>query len=247
MGQTRPGCAPEPTVCGEERAVQELGERDVRRVVDRERRRGVHDDHRLARPASTSETIAAESRPRSGSAPSSAGLSARRGTSASSRTATAATEVPSRAASREPSGTLGGVARACAPGRRHARSTGCPTACASRAWRSSSVTSTRCVTRAVARIKRSVVFSVRPARRAAASTLPVAAGHLRIDVEGHEEDSNLHPVIPDQALNLVTRVSVQIAPDRPKRPGARTIRTQRTIWMLPRMLPRRHRGHRPPR
>ena len=54
-----------------------------------------------------------------------------------------------------------------------------------------------------------------------------------------EEDPNLHPVIPDQGLNLVTRVSYpsQIAPDRPYRPEARTIWTHRTVWMLPRMLP----------
>ena len=32
-------------------------------------------------------------------------------------------------------------------------------------------------------------------------------------------------------------ISVRIAPDRPHRPGMRTIRTDRTIWMLPRMLP----------
>ena len=32
--------------------------------------------------------------------------------------------------------------------------------------------------------------------------------------------------------------SVRIAPDRLHRPAARTIRTHRTIWMLPRMLPR---------
>jgi len=31
---------------------------------------------------------------------------------------------------------------------------------------------------------------------------------------------------------------VRIAPERPMRPGSRTIRTGRTIWMLPRMLPR---------
>src|SRR5688572_13228444 len=33
-------------------------------------------------------------------------------------------------------------------------------------------------------------------------------------------------------------ISVRIAPDRPNRPGMRTIWTHRTIWMLPRMLPR---------
>jgi hypothetical protein len=33
-------------------------------------------------------------------------------------------------------------------------------------------------------------------------------------------------------------ISVRIAPDRPHRPETRTIRTHRTIWMLPRMLPR---------
>ena len=33
-------------------------------------------------------------------------------------------------------------------------------------------------------------------------------------------------------------ISVRTAPNRPYRPGARTIRTHRTIWMLPRMLPR---------
>jgi hypothetical protein len=32
--------------------------------------------------------------------------------------------------------------------------------------------------------------------------------------------------------------SVRCVPDRPYRPGARTMRTHRTIWMLPRMLPR---------
>ena len=54
-----------------------------------------------------------------------------------------------------------------------------------------------------------------------------------------EEDSNLHPVSLDQALNLVTRVPYpsRIAPDRPNRPGIWTIRAHRTIWMLPPMLP----------
>jgi hypothetical protein len=33
-------------------------------------------------------------------------------------------------------------------------------------------------------------------------------------------------------------ISVRIAPDRPYRPVSRTIRTQRTVWTLPRMLPR---------
>jgi len=32
-------------------------------------------------------------------------------------------------------------------------------------------------------------------------------------------------------------ISVRCVPDRPYRPGARTIRTHRTIWMLPRRLP----------
>jgi hypothetical protein len=35
-----------------------------------------------------------------------------------------------------------------------------------------------------------------------------------------------------------TVISVRCVPDRPYRPGARTIRTHGTIWMLPRMLPR---------
>jgi hypothetical protein len=35
-----------------------------------------------------------------------------------------------------------------------------------------------------------------------------------------------------------TVIYVRCVPDRPDRPGARTIRTYRTIWMLPRMLPR---------
>jgi hypothetical protein len=55
-----------------------------------------------------------------------------------------------------------------------------------------------------------------------------------------EEDSNLHPAIPDQALNLVAGVSY---PSRSRqivrcRPETRMMRTHRTIWMLPRMLPR---------
>jgi hypothetical protein len=54
-----------------------------------------------------------------------------------------------------------------------------------------------------------------------------------------EEDSNLHPVIPDQALNLVTGMS---DPSEPRQSVhlarvARTIWTHRTPWMLPRMLP----------
>ena len=55
-----------------------------------------------------------------------------------------------------------------------------------------------------------------------------------------EEDSTLHPVIPDQALNLVTRVSDPSYASRSSRYVRRiwTHRTQWTIWMLPRMLPR---------
>jgi hypothetical protein len=55
-----------------------------------------------------------------------------------------------------------------------------------------------------------------------------------------EGDSNLHPVIPDQALNLA-RESVD--PSKSCRNVqivrvAWTIWTHQTIWMLPRMLPR---------
>jgi hypothetical protein len=50
-----------------------------------------------------------------------------------------------------------------------------------------------------------------------------------------EEDSNLHPVSLDQALNLVTRPSTSRQIVRIVQP--RTKRTHRTIWMLPRMLP----------
>jgi hypothetical protein len=54
-----------------------------------------------------------------------------------------------------------------------------------------------------------------------------------------EEDSNLHPLSVDQALNLVTRGQIRpMRPDRPDRPRIWTEWTQRTIWMLPRMLPR---------
>ena len=55
-----------------------------------------------------------------------------------------------------------------------------------------------------------------------------------------EEDSNLHPVIPDQALNLVhpSVLCVQIVPNRPIRPAIRTHRTHWTGWMLSRMLSR---------
>jgi hypothetical protein len=54
-----------------------------------------------------------------------------------------------------------------------------------------------------------------------------------------EEDSNLHPVIPDQALNLITRCQIRpMRPYCPERPRLWTHRTQWTIWMLPRMLPR---------
>jgi hypothetical protein len=54
-----------------------------------------------------------------------------------------------------------------------------------------------------------------------------------------EEDSNLHPVIPDQALNLVTGVSDAYGPRQNVHLAgvARTIWTHRTPWMLPRMLP----------
>jgi len=54
-----------------------------------------------------------------------------------------------------------------------------------------------------------------------------------------EEDSNLHPVIPDQALNLVTGVSdPSTSRQSIRRTGlARTIWTYLTRWMLPRMLP----------
>jgi hypothetical protein len=55
-----------------------------------------------------------------------------------------------------------------------------------------------------------------------------AGGSLR-----PEEASYLHPVIPDQALNLATRVSYTSTPcARPERAEIWT------IWMLPRMLPR---------
>ena len=56
-----------------------------------------------------------------------------------------------------------------------------------------------------------------------------------------EEDSNLHPVIPDQALNLARRVldasgscrSVQIVQ------RGSTVWTEWTMWMLSRLLSRR--------
>jgi hypothetical protein len=55
-----------------------------------------------------------------------------------------------------------------------------------------------------------------------------------------EEDSNLHPVSLDQALNLVTRVSYPSRPCPRAQCGisAWTIWTHRTGWMLPAALPR---------
>ena len=63
-------------------------------------RRCVDDDHRPVRPASTSATMSFASTERSGRSASSAGLSARRAITASSRVANAETDNPSRAASR---------------------------------------------------------------------------------------------------------------------------------------------------
>src|SRR5665811_821262 len=66
----------------------------------RQGRRSIDHDHLSARPASRSRSIVAAFTPKSGRLPSSAGLSALRDTSASSLTATAPTDVASRAASR---------------------------------------------------------------------------------------------------------------------------------------------------
>src|SRR5674476_627200 len=66
----------------------------------RQGRRSIDHDHLSARPASRSCRIVAASTPKSGRLPSNAGLSALRDTSASSLTATAPTDVASRAASR---------------------------------------------------------------------------------------------------------------------------------------------------
>jgi hypothetical protein len=67
---------------------------------------------------------------------------------------------------------------------------------------------------------------------------PTFAGLSR----GAEEDSNRHPVIPDQALNLVTRLSDPSTSRQSvrRRALARTIWTHRTAWMLPRMLSRQN-------
>src|SRR5450759_4523649 len=66
----------------------------------RQGRRSIDHDHLSARPASRSPKMVATSTPKSGRLPSNAGLSALRDTSASSLTATAPTDVASRAASR---------------------------------------------------------------------------------------------------------------------------------------------------
>lgn len=96
----------EPAVGREQRAVERLRQGDVRGVVARQVAsqlpHAVEEGERrvAARPASKPPLISAVSTPRSGSAPSSAGLSALRETSASSRIATALTEVASCAARR---------------------------------------------------------------------------------------------------------------------------------------------------
>src|SRR5664280_3487108 len=66
----------------------------------RQGRRSIDHDHLSARPASRSCSIVAAFTPKSGRLPSNAGLSALRDTSPSSLTATAPTDVASRAASR---------------------------------------------------------------------------------------------------------------------------------------------------